>query len=55
MQWLVDHWQYLLGILLFILNEVIAANPNWKSSSLLQLVIGVLTGLQPKPPIEPPK
>jgi len=48
MAFLQQYWQYLLGLVLFVLNEIIAANPSLKSNSLFQLVMGVLAGLGPK-------
>lgn len=55
MSWLASNWQYLLGIILFVLNEVVAANPSLKSNSIFQLVMGVLGSLGPKsPPIDAP-
>lgn len=41
-------WPYVLGLVLFVLNEIIAKNPSLKSNSLFQLVMGVLSGLGPK-------
>lgn len=49
MAFIQQYWQYLLGLVLFILNEVVAANPNLKSNSIFQLIMGVLGGLGPKP------
>lgn len=47
MQWFIDHWQMLLGGFLWIVNEVLAANPNWKSNSIVQLVLNVLKSMLP--------
>lgn len=48
MAFIQQYWQYILGLVLFVLNEVIAANPSLKSNSIFQLVMGVLVGLGPK-------
>ncbi len=42
------YWPYALSLVLFVVNEVLAANPKLKSNSLFQLVIGLLVGLGPK-------
>jgi uncharacterized membrane protein len=42
------YWPYMLGLVLFVLNEVLAANPNLKSNSIFQLIMGLLAGLGPK-------
>lgn len=36
---------YLLPLILVIINEVIAHNPNWQSNSLISLVINTVLSL----------
>lgn len=50
MSWFVANWQYVLFFLLWIINEVVAANPSLKSNSIFQLVMGILGSLGPKDP-----
>jgi len=55
MEWIINHWEALSAGLLWVLNEIIAANPNWKSNSLIQLVINAVKALlgSKKPPLVP--
>lgn len=50
MAFLSANWQYILFFVIWILNEVVAANPSLKSNSIFQLVMGVLGSLGPKDP-----
>lgn len=53
--WLQSNYLILIGIIYWVLNEIVAANPSLKSNSLFQVVMGVLGSLGPKtPPIVPP-
>jgi len=54
MTWLAGNWQYVLFIVLWIWNEILAANPSLKSNSIVQLVVNLIMGLGPKPPTLPP-
>jgi hypothetical protein len=42
------YWPYLLGLVLFVFNEILAANPGLKSNSIAQLVLNLLMSLGPK-------
>lgn len=54
MAWLSANWQYVLFFAIWILNEVVASNPDLKSNSIFQLIMGVLGSLGPKDPGTPP-
>lgn len=54
--WLAPYLPYLLGIVVLLVNQIVANNPKWPYNSLLTALIGLLTGMVPKvPAVEPPK
>jgi hypothetical protein len=48
MEKFIAYWPYLAGLLLFVGNEILAANPSLKSNSIFQLVLNVLKSFGPK-------
>ncbi len=58
MEAVLPYWPAIALVLTIIVNQIIANNPKWPYNSLLTAILGMLTGMIPKPvvpPVEPPK
>ncbi len=54
--WLSSNWQILLGGVLILFNEYLAATPSLQANSVIQFILGLFKALLPgsTPPTVPP-
>lgn len=48
MSWFIANWPQIAAGVYLLVNEIIAINPNWKSNSVVQLLLSIVGIYKPK-------